>query len=872
MINEGIIQMFTAFFGLLLHGCFFTVPLFADEELFFRNFTCGIYKYNIVRVMRISIKCLFGLGIPCMLSFVCQPSHATDYKPRNPMTLWYDVPSTATGVRNVWMEYSLPIGNGQLGGSLFGGLHVDEIQFNEKTLWTGTPDDMQGYGGGYGQYKNFGSILVRDLGGTFPEGRDGVSCRDYVRSLDLQEGIANVSFSDSCSTTVYDRTYLVSNPDKVMAVRYTAAGRNRLHLLFSFAPGKDINASPVVYATDAGSLPYATFNGSLETVSYQAFMRVVPVGGGHVRSTDSGIEVMGATEVVMYMAAGTDFAPDTENRTSGMSLPDLGREIRRRVDAACKKGYSSILSAHKADFLSYTSRVSLDLQGHSDLPTNALIDAYAELKDTDSPEARFLEQLYFCYGRYLAISSNRELAAPNNLQGIWNNLSNAPWNSDIHTNINIQMNYWPAEPTNLSELHLPLLRYIIRNAGDRNWQKAARKYAGVQKGWTVFTESSLFGGMSIWGSNYFVANAWYCAHLWQHYRYTLDKDFLAGAFPTMWSCAEFWFERMKEASDGTYEAPDEYSAEQNSHPKEDGTAHAQQLIHYLLESVYSAQNILGSKVTGLSKSDVARLKTYLSKTDTGLHTEVYDARSDIHRLWTDGRNGVRKGEEILREWKYSPYHVSDDPNHRHMSHLMALYPLTQISPSSPYFVPAVNSLKLRGDAATGWSMGWKVNLWARALDGDHAHLILKNALRHSTDYGLNQYAGGVYYNLYDAHAPFQIDGNFGCCAGIAEMLLQSHTDTLQLLPAIPTAWKSGGHVHGLKAVGNFTVDQDWKDGRLTRVVVRSHAGQPLYISYPGISGAEIRNSAGKKVSRKAKGTDTVIITKTQTGETYTISM
>lgn len=809
-----------------------------------------------------------ALGVAAMMAL---SANAKDYVPKNPMTLWYDVPATATGVRNVWMEYSLPIGNGQLAGSLFGGLHKDEIQFNEKTLWTGKPSDMQGYGGGYGQFKNFGSIFAKDLSGVFLPGKDG-EAEDYVRSLDIQEGIGRVECTSSKHMTVYDRTYLVSNPDKVMAVRYRATGKKKLHLMFTFAPGKDINASPVTYGTDAAAMPYATFHGQLETVAYQAAMRVLPIGGGHVRATKEGIEVAGAQEVVMYMAAGTDFAPEAESRTSGISLKDLGKEMMKRVDAACKKGFARIEADHKANFLSYTGRVSLDLNARSNRPTNELVDYYNTLKNLNNPEARFLEQLYFCYGRYLAISSNRELMAPNNLQGIWNNLSNAPWNSDVHTNINIQMNYWPTEPTNLSELHLPLLNYIIQNAGDKNWQKAAQKYAGVKKGWTVFTESSLFGGMSIWGTNYFVANAWYCSHLWQHYRYTLDKDFLAKAFPAMWSCAEFWFERMKLAQDGTYEAPDEYSAEQNAHPKEDGTAHAQQLIHYLLMSVDQAQEILGSDVTGLTKEDLNKLNTYLEKTDKGLHTEVYDARTDKHRAWVDGRNGINKGDILLREWKYSPYHVSDDPDHRHMSHLMALYPLTQIAPTSEYFEPAVNSLKLRGDAATGWSMGWKVNLWARALDGDHAHLILKNALRHSTDYGLNQYAGGVYYNLYDAHAPFQIDGNFGCCAGIAEMLLQSHTDTLQLLPAMPSTWKAEGHVHGLKAIGNFTVDQDWKDGKLTVVKVKSNAGQPLYIKYPGIASKTVRDSAGKKVGRKAKDANTIIIAKTKVGETYTIKM
>lgn len=822
-------------------------------------------------MMKKTVRTVLKRCALCMTVLFCMTASAEEFRPRNPMTLWYNVPATATGVRNVWMEYSLPIGNGQLGGSVLGGLHRDEIQFNEKTLWTGRPSDMQGAGGGYGQYKNFGSIMVEDLSGVFLPGKDG-EVKEYIRSLDLQEGIAQVRCSAPQHMTTYERTYFVSNPDRVMAVRYTARGKKRLHMLFSYVPGEDINSSPVTYATDAASMPYASFHGQLETVAYHTSMRVVSVGGGRVRATAKGIEVSGATDVVMYMAAGTDFAPETATRTSGISLQELGKDIAGRVDAACRKGYARILADHRADFLSYTGRVSLDLDARSSRPTNELVDHYNTLSDLDNPEARFLEQLYFHYGRYLAISSNRELQAPNNLQGIWNNLSNAPWNSDIHTNINIQMNYWPAEPTNLSDLHLPLLNYIIKNAGDDNWQLAARKYAGVDNGWTVFTESSIFGGMSVWGSNYFVANAWYCSHLWQHYRYTLDKDFLAKAFPAMWSCAQFWFERMKVAADGTYEAPDEYSAEQNAHPKEDGTAHAQQLIHYLLACVSRAQDILGSKVTGLTSEDISRLRDYLAKTDTGLHTEVYDARTDKHKAWVDGRNGIKKGDLLLREWKYSAYHVSDDPDHRHMSHLMALYPLSQISPSSPYFVPAVNSLKLRGDEATGWSMGWKVNLWARALDGDHAHKILRNALRHSTSYGVNQYAGGVYYNLFDAHAPFQIDGNFGCCAGIAEMLLQSHTDTLHLLPALPSAWAANGHVRGLKAVGNFTVDQYWQGGRLVKVVVRSDAGQPLCLRYPGIGKCSVRNSAGKRVKARTKDADTMIIARTRVGETYVVEL
>ena len=791
------------------------------------------------------------------------------------MTLWYELPAKATGVSNPWMEYSLPIGNGELGASLYGGVYEDEIQFNEKSLWTGTPSDMQGYGSGYGQYKNFGSIYVRDLSGLFIEGQDAY-VRDYWRSLDLEEGIARVHYLSPNGATTYEREYISSSPDNVIAVRYRAIGAERLHLLISLTPGEDINATAPSYKVGANGQPYASFAGQLETVSHYAILRAVPQEG-QVRVTSDGIEVKDATSVVIYLSAGTDFAPYAKTRTEGITPQQLSKRHEASVDQASTKGFDAIISDHINDFTSYTHRVRLNLGFSRKLmidicryrTTPQLIDYYNTLDDLTSQDARYLEQLYFYYGRYLAISSNRKMQAPNNLQGIWNNLSNAPWNADVHTNINIQMNYWPTESTNLSELHLPLLNYIIQNASDENWHKAATAYAGVQNGWTVFTESSLFGGMSVWGSNYFVANAWYCSHLWQHFRYTRDVEYLKNAFPAMWSCAQFWFERLKKASDCTYEAPDEYSPEQNAHPKENGTAHAQQLIYDLFYSVSQAQEILGSNITGLTKDDVTRLRDYLKNTDKGLHIETYTANSAKHRLWTEERNGIRKGDPILREWKYATYDASDDPNHRHMSHLMALYPLTQIAPTSPYFQPAVNSLKLRGDQATGWSMGWKVNLWARALDGDHAHLILHNALRHSTDYGCNEYAGGIYYNLYDAHAPFQIDGNFGCCAGIAEMLLQSHTDTLQLLPALPGTWRNGS-IEGLKAVGNFTVNQTWQDGQLTMAIIKSHASMPLYVKYKDITKMLVINGKGRKVRYKKKDNNTIIIPTTKTGDIYVI--
>jgi len=812
-------------------------------------------------------------------------SGATSCSPEHPMTLWYDEPATATNVSNIWMEYSLPIGNGHLGASLFGGIKKDEIQFNEKTLWTGGPDDL----GGYGQYKNFGSVYVEDLSGVIGFSEE-TKAKDYYRSLDIQSGVGRVHYTNASGTTTFDRTYLVSHPDEVIAVRYKATGADKMHLRFSMTPGEGINASTVTYSKGSTGAAYGAFAGNLTTVSYVARMRVVPVDG-EVAKTDAGLEVTDATEVILYLVAGTNFDADSDTRASGETNAELRSRFLGLCTAAYEKGFDQVYADHVADFTSITGRVDLNLNGSSNRTTKELIQYYNTLSNLNNAEARFLEQLYFNYGRYLEISSSRGVDVPNNLQGIWNNLSNAPWNSDIHTNINIQMNYWPSEPTNLSEFHLPFLNYIIKNAQSSNWQRVAKNYAGVSNGWTVFTESNIYGGMSTWGSNYYVANAWYCSHLWQHFRYTRDEDFLAKAFPVMWSAAQFWMERMIEDKgynsatqnssyggtaysfdpDGTYVAPNEYSAEQNDHPSEDGTAHAQQLIYDLLTSVKAATEILDPAVTGLSDDDLAKLELYLQKTDKGLHTEVYTANSSLNGGWTNPRNGVSKGDIILREWKYSPYDVSQDPSHRHLSHLMALYPLCQIDPSSEYFEPAVNSLKLRGDEATGWSMGWKVNLWARAQDGDHAHVILKNALKHSTSYGTNQYAGGVYYNLYDSHSPFQIDGNFGVCAGIAEMLLQSQTDTIQLLPALPSTWAEG-HVYGLKAVGNFEVDQTWSSGELTTATIKSISGRPLAVKYAGIGDRKITDEAGNEVSYSAIDENTIVIPVTSAGATYTIDM
>ncbi|MBQ6693513.1 MAG: glycoside hydrolase family 95 protein [Bacteroidaceae bacterium] len=773
-------------------------------------------------------------------------SGADSFTPKNALTLWYDTPATLTDAGYKWMEYSLPIGNGRLGACLLGGVAEDEIQFNEKTLWEGSPNDMGNYGG----YKNFGWIKARDISGAIGY-EDYNAATDYVRYLDIEEAIAGVKYYSG--GTVYSREYFASAPDNVIAIRYTADG-GKLSMQFALIPGKGINASTVQY-TDGN----ATFGGKLTTVSYNARLRVLPSGSNATMTADAnGITVKNADEIVLLLAAGTDYDSSSPTFTSGTST--LAKQIQKTVDEAAAKGYTTLRNNHTKEFTGYMSRVKLNFDGAaSHVNTKQLIDNYNDKNKNVTgiePETLFLEQLYFAYGRYLLISSSRGINVPNNLQGIWNDQANAPWNSDIHSNINIQMNYWPAEPTNLSELHNPFLHYIITMANGDNWKRAAKR-GGQTKGWTCFTENNIFGGMSTWGDNYFVANVWYCSHLWQHYRYTLDKEFLAKAFPVMWSCAEFWFERMipdRVAKDGTYVCPDEYSAEQNDHPKEDATAHAQQMVYTHLLSVKEAIDILGRKACGLSKQQVAQLDEYLAKTDQGLHTETFKGES--WEAW-GAQNDIHPGDTLLREWKYASYDVSNDKAHRHMSHLMCLYPLNQITPESKYFIPAVNALKLRGDEATGWSMGWKVNLWARALDGNHAHRIIRNALKHSTSYGVNQYAGGIYYNLWDSHAPFQIDGNFGVCAGISEMLMQSQSGTIHLLPALPAVWKNGS-ISGLKAVGDFTVSITWKNGKAAKAEIINNKGSRLKVRYPGLDNATV-TVAGKKKSIKKCGNDTYTI-------------
>lgn len=737
---------------------------------------------------------------------------ATGYRPESSQTLWYTRPATLTKVENKWMEYSLPIGNGQLGASLFGGVYRDEILFNEKTVWTGTNALSTYGGGGYGAFQYFGSVYAEDISETFTFGSER-PVKDYVRQLDLSNATGAVRFSD-VDGVKYERQYIVSYPAKAIVARYTASEAGKLSLRFTLVSG--VSGKPAT--TYANGEAY--FHKKLDLVTCSARLKVVPTGGT-METNAEGITVRGADEVLLVLCGGSDFDAYSATYVSGTSA--LRNSIQERTAAAVQKGWSELYNEHVQDYQALFQRVDFQLDGaQNTLATDNLVDTYARTASNRSTaNTLMLEKLYFDYGRYLEIASSRGVDLPSNLQGIWNNNPSPAWNADIHANINVQMNYWPAEPTNLSETHLPFLNYIINMAVNHpEWQNYAKR-SGQTVGWTFYTENNIFGGGSPWSDNYVIANAWYVTHLWQHYRYTLDKEFLKRAFPAMWTCSQFWMERMKKASDGTYECPNEYSPEHGPQ-RQNGTAHAQQLVVELFANTKAAADILGEEA-GVPAVQLRRLANYLEQSDKGLAIEKYTGK------WGSSQNGVATGTDILREWKYSTYDAGEN-NHRHQSHLMCLYPFAQVTPGSPYFQAAVNSLQLRSDDSTGWSMGWRINLWARAQDGDHAHVLLHRALHHSTSYGTNAGAGGIYYNLYDSHSPFQIDGNFGACAGIAEMLMQSATDTIQILPALPKVWKTGS-IKGLKAVGGFTVDIAWKNNKPTRVEIHNPLGTEGIAAY-----------------------------------------
>lgn len=725
------------------------------------------------------------------------------YAQQHPLKLWYDKPAER------WMTSALPIGNGELGAMFFGGVERERIQFNEKTLWEGSTTQR-------GAYQNFGDLYL-----TFP---GEASSADYRRELSLDDAIGSVSYR--VGEVQYRREYFASNPDSAVVLRLTTPGSTGKLTFTVSLEDAHTGGSNTVSGNCLG------ISGKLNLLAYEAQVRILNEGGT-LSVADHKVTVTGADAVTILLTGATNFHTASASYV-GETAATLQKRIATRIEALAGKTYARLKDSHLNDYQPRFNRVKLDLGAvPPQIPTDQLVRSYKE--------NIYLDVLYFQYGRYLMLASSRGMSLPNNLQGLWNDHNNPPWQCDIHSNINIQMNYWPAENTNLSECHLPFVNYIATEAQktDGGWQKVAKK-EGL-RGWAINTQSNIFG-YTDWNINR-PANAWYSMHLWQHYAYTNDTAYLREtAFPVMKLACEYWFDRLKEV-EGKLICPNEWSPEQG--PWEDGVAYAQQLVWELFSQTLQAAQVLNAEPSFMNM-----LAEKLGKLD----------------------NGVAIGDwGQIREWKTTADVKGN--THRHLSQLIALYPGNQISYliDSTYAEAAKTTLLSRGDGGMGWSRAWKIACWARLFDGDHAYRLLKNALNLTsvTTTSMDDAAGGVYENLLDAHPPFQIDGNFGATAGMTEMLLQSNQGFIQLLPALPSVWPNGSF-KGLRAVGNFTVDLVWKNRQPAKCTVYSGSKDTCRIYYPDIRVTGVTDHQGKPVDYTPVGRNQISFPTEASGE-YTLS-